>query len=117
MGLHPLALYILEHNLYLWDTNSYYNTECEYNFLVKNVRFFVNAYWCPTSKAFSQYTPCTSMFIEEKSKIAPKKPTESNEIYNYNLTYEIEDFVVTGQLIYFIFTIHQAALNTKLRTQ
>jgi len=81
----------VEHNLYLWDTNSYYNTECEYNFLVKNVRFFVNAYWCPTSKAFSQYTPCTSMFIEEKSKIAPKKPTESNEIYNYNLTYEIEN--------------------------
>jgi len=81
----------VEHNLYLWDTNSYYNPECRYEFPVKNVRFFVNAYWCPTSKDFSHYTPCTSMFVDDKCKVSPDKPCESNEIYDYKLTYEVKD--------------------------
>ncbi|MEM4261264.1 MAG: hypothetical protein QXG00_08525 [Candidatus Woesearchaeota archaeon] len=78
----------LFHTIYLYDTTSIYDAACSFTYTIKNVEYFVNAYWCPTTKKFKRYTPCTSLFMENGCKEAPEPPCESNEIYVYKVQYD-----------------------------
>lgn len=75
---------IVEHTLYLDDTLSKSRT-CDFSFRTFNVPFFITTYWCPTTKKFRSYTPCTSLFVDDLSCTEPDQPEycETNEAYSY----------------------------------
>ena len=77
----------VEHVLYLQDTTSMDRT-CEFTFRTFNVPFFVTTYWCPTTRKYRAYTPCTSLFTDDVpcEQIQQPEHCETNEAYTY--TYE-----------------------------
>ncbi len=80
-----------EHTLMVWDTAAYYIPECVQDFPVKNVRFFVTGYWCPTTERYTQYLNCSCIIacdtcnkIDEAAQ--PKLNCGSDdEFYRYSL--------------------------------
>ena len=74
----------VEHTIYLVDTTERRRT-CEFTFRTFNVPFFVTTYWCPTTKKYKQYTPCTSLFTDDVPCEELKQPEhcETNEAYRY----------------------------------
>jgi len=54
----------LDHTIYLIDTTERKLT-CNFSFRTFNVPFFVTTYWCPTTRKYRQYTPCTSLFTDD----------------------------------------------------
>jgi hypothetical protein len=72
----------LEHELFVWDTASFRNPGCRQEFPIYNVRFFVNGYWCPTTRRFQGYTPCASLFVDSACL---KVPCTENELYRFSV--------------------------------
>lgn len=82
----------LAHTLYLWDTAALRSVGCVQDFRIKNVRFFVTGYWCPTTGQFADRAPCASAIPMDQSCLAiqqpePEPPCESNELYTYSVKY------------------------------
>ena len=76
----------LSHSLTIWDTAVYYDPRCRLDFPITNVQFFVSAYWCPTTKNYSQYTPCKSVFPDSLCRTMPADPPcDDNDLYTYNI--------------------------------
>ena len=75
----------IEHELFVWDTASYRNPGCRQEFPIYNVRFFVNGYWCPTTKLFKAYTPCASLFIDSTCL---NMSCNENELYKFSVVRE-----------------------------
>lgn len=82
----------LQHRLVIYDTAVWYIPECVQEFPVKNVRFFVTGYWCPTTEKYQQYLTCTSIFsTEECMTVKYEQPVlacEKNEMFSYAMKYE-----------------------------
>ncbi len=80
-----------EHTLMVWDTAAYYIPECVQDFPVKNVRFFVTGYWCPTTEAYTRYLNCSCIIAcDTCNKIDDAKQPSLNcgpddELYRYSL--------------------------------
>jgi hypothetical protein len=74
----------LEHVIYLQDTASSERT-CEFTFRTFNVPFFVTTYWCPTTRKYRAYTPCTSLFTDDVACEQLQQPEhcQTNEAYTY----------------------------------
>lgn len=74
----------LNHTLYLDDTTTA-KQSCDFTFRTFNVPFFITAYWCPTTSAYRQYTPCTSLFTDDLPCEVLQQPEhcESNEAFTY----------------------------------
>lgn len=74
----------LEHTIYLIDTTERRKT-CEFTFRTFNVPFFVTTYWCPTTKKYKDYTPCTSLFTDDVpcENLEQPEHCETNEAYRY----------------------------------
>lgn len=92
----------LAHTLYLWDTAALRSVGCVQDFRIKNVRFFVTGYWCPTTAQFADRAPCTSAIPGDQSCVAieqpaPEAPCESNELYTYNVKYTAPQVVRARQ--------------------
>lgn len=84
----------LTHTLTVWDTAVYYDPRCRLDFPITNVQFFISAYWCPTTRTFAAYTPCTSVFPESDCRTiaaAAEPPCEDNDIYHYTITPAVID--------------------------
>lgn len=77
----------IEHSVFLYDTTISRDT-CAFVFRTFNVPFFITAYWCPTTNKYRSYTPCTSLFTDDKSceQLQQPVPCESNEAYAYEFT-------------------------------
>ncbi len=78
---------VVEHTLYLDDTTSKSKT-CDFSFRTFNVPFFITAYWCPTTRKFRSYTPCTSLFTDDTECTDLEQPEhcETDEAYRYTFT-------------------------------
>ncbi|MBK8912717.1 MAG: PD40 domain-containing protein [Chlorobi bacterium] len=92
----------LAHTLYLWDTAALRSVGCVQDFRIKNVRFFVTGYWCPTTAKFAGLAPCASAIPGDQSCLAldhpaPESPCESNELYTYAVKYTAPQVVATRQ--------------------
>lgn len=72
----------LEHALYLWDTAVYYDQTCTFDTQVKNVRFFVNAYWGATTKEYMHLIPLESMFLDPSCHNSVVEPRCGEEVHN-----------------------------------
>ena len=74
----------IEHTIYLVDTTERRAT-CEFTFRTFNVPFFVTTYWCPTTKKYKDYTPCTSLFTDDVpcENLEQPEHCETNEAYRY----------------------------------
>lgn len=74
----------LNHVLYLDDTASKSRT-CDFTFRTFNVPFFVTTYWCPTTKKYRKYTPCTSLFVDDFNceNLPQPEHCETDEAYRY----------------------------------
>lgn len=81
-----------QHTLVVWDSAAYFIPECVQDFPVKNVRFFVTGYWCPTSERYSQYLTCSSILsYDTLTKLEYKPPVlkcKENEFFDYTLIYK-----------------------------
>lgn len=75
---------VLKHTLYLDDTTTA-RESCDFTFRTFNVPFFITAYWCPTTSAYREYTPCTSLFTDDLPCEVLQQPEhcETNEAYTY----------------------------------
>lgn len=73
-----------DHVLYLDDTTSQ-SKNCEFTFRTFNVPFFVTTYWCPTTRKYRKYTPCTSLFVDDVNCETLSQPEHctTNEAYQY----------------------------------
>ena len=82
----------LQHRLVIYDTAVWHIPECVQEFPVKNVRFFVTGYWCPTTVKYQQYLTCTSIFTTEDCLVVaheePTLPCNKNEMFTYSMKYE-----------------------------
>jgi hypothetical protein len=74
----------IEHVIYVHDTTSMERT-CEFTFRTFNVPFFVTTYWCPTTRKYRTYTPCTSLFTDDLVSEHLQQPDHcvTNEVYTY----------------------------------
>ncbi len=72
----------LIHDVILWDTATYRTPSCEQDFPVYKVRFFITGYWCPTTKQYQNYSPCSSLFVDETCL---QEPCKSNEVYTFEV--------------------------------
>lgn len=77
----------LEHVIYLDDTVTRKH-KCEFAFRTFNVPFFITTYWCPTTRKYRAYTPCTSLFTDDLACKEIQQPDycKSNEAYAYTFT-------------------------------
>ncbi len=80
-----------KHTLMVWDTAAYFIPECVQDFPVKNVRFFVTGYWCPTTERYTRYLNCSCIIAcDTCDKIDDTKQPALNcgtddEFYRYSL--------------------------------
>jgi len=91
----------LAHTLYLWDTTALRADSCIQDFRIKNVRFFVTGYWCPTTRLFAEYAPCTSVLPDSICTTIeyqqPQLSCASDDIYTYNLKFTPPEVVRSRQ--------------------
>lgn len=92
----------LAHTLYLWDTAALRSVGCVQDFRIKNVRFFVTGYWCPTTGQFADRAPCASAIPGDQSCLAieqpePELPCQENELYTYSLKYTAPQVIPARQ--------------------
>lgn len=82
----------LQHRLVIYDTAVWHIPECVQEFPVKDVRFFVTGYWCPTTEKYQQYLTCTSIFETEQCLAVkfeePVLECEKNEMFTYAMKFE-----------------------------
>jgi hypothetical protein len=82
----------LDYTLTLTDTAIYNNPNCEQEFPIKGIRFFITGYWCPTTWVFKDYTDCQSVFIDESCNSIeyeePEPPCDDNTIYDYSVDFQ-----------------------------
>ncbi len=76
------------YTLYLWDTAVYYSHECNTDFRVRDIPFFVRGYWCPTTLRYGKCLSCASVFldsscirIEDPKPQLPCKPSDDLRVY------------------------------------
>jgi len=79
------------HTLVVWDTASLVSPECVQDFPVKNVRFFVTGYWCPTTQRYTPWLSCTPLLALDTctavSYEQPRLACDDNEVFRYRLVF------------------------------
>ncbi|MCS7303274.1 MAG: hypothetical protein RMK00_06570 [Bacteroidota bacterium] len=79
------------HTLVVWDTAAIISPECIQDFPVKNVRFFITGYWCPTTRRYISWLSCTPILtLDSCGAVAyerPRLPCSDNEIFRYRLVF------------------------------
>lgn len=79
------------HTLVVWDTATIVSSECVQDFPVKNVRFFVTGYWCPTTERYAPWLPCTSILTVDTCNTVfyeqPRMACTENEMFRYRLVF------------------------------
>ncbi|MCX7930616.1 MAG: hypothetical protein N2663_07855 [Chlorobi bacterium] len=79
------------HTLVVWDTATIVSPECVQDFPVKNVRFFVTGYWCPTTQRYAPWLLCTSLLSLDTCNTVyyeqPRLACTDNEIFRYRLAF------------------------------
>ncbi|MEO6940084.1 MAG: hypothetical protein ABI444_08120 [Candidatus Kapaibacterium sp.] len=78
----------LTHTLYLWDSSIYYSPECTMDFRVRDIPFFIQGYWCPTTQKYKTCATCASVFPDSGcTEVAleppplPCKPEDDLRVY------------------------------------
>ncbi len=79
------------HTLVVWDTATILAPECVQDFPVKNVRFFVTGYWCPTTQRYTSWLSCTPLLSLDTCTAVwfeqPRLACEDNEVFRYRLVF------------------------------
>lgn len=79
------------HTLVVWDTAALVSPECVQDFPVKNVRFFVTGYWCPTTQRYAPWLACTPIVTLDTCGVVyyqqPQLACTDNEIFHYRLVF------------------------------
>jgi hypothetical protein len=79
------------HTLVVWDTAALVSPICVQDFPVKNVRFFVTGYWCPTTYEYAAWLPCTPILLLDTCTVVTyEQPTlvcNENELFRYRLVF------------------------------
>lgn len=79
------------HTLVVWDTAALVSPECVQDFPVKNVRFFITGYWCPTTQRYAPWLACTSILTLDTCGTVyyeqPQLACTDNEIFRYRLAF------------------------------
>jgi hypothetical protein len=81
----------LVHTIVVWDTATIVSPECVQDFPVKNVRFFVTGYWCPTTQRYASWLSCTPLLVLDSCKVVsyqqPRLACDENEVFSYSLVF------------------------------
>ncbi|RMF36195.1 MAG: hypothetical protein D6747_00990 [Chlorobiota bacterium] len=79
------------HTLVVWDTAALVSPRCVQDFPVKNVRFFVTGYWCPTTLRYAPWLPCSPILLLDTCTVItyeqPVLVCQENEIFRYRLVF------------------------------
>jgi len=79
------------HALGVWDTAALISPRCVQEFPVKNVRFFVTGYWCPTTLRYAPWLPCSPILLLDTCTVVtyeqPVLVCQENEIFRYRLIF------------------------------
>lgn len=79
------------HTHVVWDTAALVSPRCVQDFPVKNVRFFVTGYWCPSTLRYVPWLSCSPILLLDTCTVVtyeqPALICQENEIYRYRLVF------------------------------